>query len=67
LACIKKVSLMKDATWKDRAEIVGIAAIVASLMFVGFQMRQDRVIAVAGNKAAMQAQPIGEPPRREPG
>ena len=33
--------------WKDIAELVGIAAIVASLIFVGQQMRQDREIAQA--------------------
>ena len=32
---------------KDIAEFVGIVAIVASLIFVGMQMRQDQVIAVA--------------------
>ena len=33
---------MKDTDWKDIAELVGIAAIVASLLFVGLQMQQDR-------------------------
>lgn len=36
---------MKSTNWKDVAELVGIAAIVASLVFVGLQMRQDRVFA----------------------
>ena len=36
---------MKNTNWKDIAELVGIAAIVASLVFVGLQMRQDHVIA----------------------
>ena len=36
---------MKTTNWKDVAESVGIAAIVASLVFVGLQMRQDHVIA----------------------
>lgn len=36
---------MKSMNWKDIAELVGIAAIVASLVFVGLQMRQDQVIA----------------------
>jgi hypothetical protein len=35
------------STWKDTAELVGIAAIVASLIFVGMQMRQDQQIAEA--------------------
>lgn len=33
--------------WKGLAEIVGVSAIVASLIFIGFQMRQDRAIATA--------------------
>ena len=33
--------------WKDTAEILGIAAIVASLIFVGMEMRQSQKIAVA--------------------
>ncbi len=32
--------------WKDSAELVGMAAIVASLIFVGLQMRQTRDIAL---------------------
>ena len=36
---------MQSTNWKDIAELVGIAAIVASLVFVGLQMRQDRVVA----------------------
>lgn len=39
---------MKKTGWKDTAELVGIAAIFASLIFVGFQLRQDRQIALAG-------------------
>ena len=38
---------MKVTNWKDIAELIGIAAIVASLIFVGVQMRQDRQIAEA--------------------
>ena len=33
--------------WKRTAELVGLAAIVASLIFVGLQMRQDQEIARA--------------------
>lgn len=36
-----------DKNWKSIAELVGISAIVASLIFVGFQLRQDRSIAQA--------------------
>ena len=35
------------ADWKDVAELFGIAAIVASLIFVGVQLRQDQQIALA--------------------
>ncbi len=38
---------MKANNWKDIAELVGIAAIVASLVFVGLQMRQSQDIAIA--------------------
>lgn len=38
---------MQTRDWKDVAELVGIAAIVASLIFVGLQMRQDHKIAQA--------------------
>ena len=37
---------MKGADWKDIAELIGIAAIVASLVFVGLQMRQTHDIAL---------------------
>jgi len=36
---------MKFQNWKETAELVGIAAIVASLLFVGLQMRQTGEIA----------------------
>ena len=36
---------MKFAQWNEIAELVGIVAIVASLVFVGLQMRQDHVFA----------------------
>ena len=38
---------MKGRNWKDIGELVGITAIVASLIFVGLQMRQDQQIAIA--------------------
>ena len=38
---------MNKTNWKDVAELIGIAAIVASLVFVGLQMQQDRVHARA--------------------
>lgn len=45
---------MKNAAWKTAAELTGIAAIVASLIFVGFQLRQDGQIAQAERLAAQQ-------------
>ena len=36
---------MNSRDWKDTAEIIGIVAIVASLIFVGLQMRQAHDIA----------------------
>ena len=38
---------MKLTNWKDTAELIGIAAIVASLIFVGLQLKQDRDLAIA--------------------
>lgn len=43
----ERTQVMKDTNWKDIAELVGIAAIVASLIFVGLQMQQTREIAVS--------------------
>ncbi len=38
---------MKKYGWKAVAEMIGIAAIVASLVFVGLQMKQSQEIAIA--------------------
>jgi hypothetical protein len=38
---------MSKITWKELVEIVGIFAVVASLLFVGVQLRQDQDIAEA--------------------
>jgi hypothetical protein len=38
---------MKITEWKSIAELIGIAAIVASLVFVGIQLRQEQDIALA--------------------
>jgi hypothetical protein len=38
---------MKKANWKDVAELIGVAAIVASLIFVGLEMRQQQALARA--------------------
>lgn len=38
---------MKSVNWKDIAEFIGISAIVASLVFVGLELRQTREIAIS--------------------
>jgi hypothetical protein len=38
---------MKDANWKSIAELIGIAAIVASLFFLGFQLKLSHETAVS--------------------
>jgi len=38
---------MGTGNWRELAEILGIAAIVASLVFVGMQLRQEQEIALA--------------------
>jgi len=38
---------MQNLEWKGIAEAIGIAAIVASLIFVGLQLRQSQEIAIA--------------------
>ncbi len=38
---------MKSVDWKGILELIGIAAIVASLIFVGMQLRQDQKVALA--------------------
>ncbi len=48
---------MKTTEWKYIVEVAGIAAIVASLMFVGLEMRQTRMLAMA---AAYQARTDSE-------
>jgi hypothetical protein len=37
---------LKSTNWKDIAELIGIAAIVVSLVFVGIQLRQEQEIAI---------------------
>jgi len=40
---------MQDITWRGVAELIGVGAVVASLIFVGLQMRQSQDIAMAEN------------------
>ena len=49
---------MKPANWKDIAELIGITAIVASLIFVGLQMRQAQDIAISDGNLANAANRI---------
>ena len=49
---------MKLSNWKDSAELIGITAIVASLIFVGLQMRQAEVIARSEMNASILANRI---------
>ena len=50
--------LSKSFHWKDFAELVGITAIVASLIFVGLQMRQAQDIAISDGNLANAANKI---------
>ncbi|NIU94561.1 hypothetical protein GWN15_15620 [candidate division KSB1 bacterium] len=38
---------MTSDDWKEIAELIGTAAIVASLIFVGLELRQSHEIAIA--------------------
>ena len=49
---------MKQPNWKSLVEIVGISAIVASLIFVGLEMRQSREIAMSDGALANAANEI---------
>ena len=44
---------MKRVDWKETAELIGIAALVASLVFVGLQMKQAEDIAMSENDMAL--------------
>jgi hypothetical protein len=46
---------MKPGNWRDVAELIGIAAIVASLVFVGLQMKQTHEIALSSAYQARSA------------
>ena len=48
---------MDRVSWKDRAEIIGVIAIVSSLLFVALELRQNRKLAEA---AAYQARTDSE-------
>jgi hypothetical protein len=46
---------MKSSSWRETAELIGIGAIVASLVFVGFQLRQESDIAAREGSSAFVA------------
>ena len=47
---------MNKTSWRDVAELVGIVAIVGSLLFVGLQLRQEQAIASAEiNQSAVES------------
>jgi hypothetical protein len=50
---------LKTTNWKDIAELIGIAAIVVSLVFVGIQLRQEQEIAIVETRSDMTAARIG--------
>jgi len=43
---------VKETGWKDIAELIGIVAIVASLIFVGLQLKQSQEIAISSQYQA---------------
>jgi hypothetical protein len=49
---------MAQNNWKDIAELIGITAIVASLVFVGMQMKQSQELAFAESVQLMRANGI---------
>lgn len=51
---------MKSANWKYFAELTGIAAIAASLIFVGLQMRQTQELAYAQASVDLMANHIAK-------
>ena len=49
---------MASKNWKGIAELIGIAAIVASLLFVGLQLQQDQQIAVVDTHGSLSEEKI---------
>ena len=44
---------MKSVNWKSTIELIGIGAIIASLIFVGLQLRQEQEIAIVDTYGAV--------------
>jgi hypothetical protein len=40
------VWVLNKSNWRETAELIGIASIVASLIFVGLELRQSQIVAV---------------------
>ena len=51
---------MRESNWKDIAELVGISAIVVSLVFVGMQLKQSQQLAWGDSVLTMRANLIEE-------
>ena len=49
---------MAQKSWKEIAELIGLTAIVASLVFVGMQMKQSQQLAFAESAQIMRANDI---------
>jgi hypothetical protein len=49
---------MKPISWKDAAELIGISAILASLIFVAMQLRQEEELLQVEMRAAMVANTV---------
>jgi hypothetical protein len=49
---------LKRTSWKEAAELIGIAAIIASLIFVGLQLKQSQSIALNEVAVAVEANEI---------
>jgi len=49
---------VKHSTWRETAELVGIFAILASLIFVALQLRQEQVLTLSEMRASMVANSV---------
>ena len=50
---------MKSTSWKDIAETIALAAIVASLVFVGLELQQSQSIAIADRQSQQMEREFG--------
>ena len=56
---------MKLSGWKDIAEVIGISAIVASLVSAGVQLKQEQMIALAEVYATSESSAAGSNDRAD--